>query len=57
MGHDEKYCRAYQMLSKHTMDAYQMKGEDHTQGSGAQFNQSRGGIHGCGWGWFGQGRG
>ena len=29
MGHDEKYCRAYQLLQEKTFDTYLMKNDEH----------------------------
>jgi hypothetical protein len=65
VGHDEKECRAYELMHKRSRDAYIIQGELQQEGNVTQFNSPgrgnfnpRGGFRGRGrGGGMGRGRG
>jgi hypothetical protein len=38
VGHDEEYCRTYDLMHERSRDAYRIQGELHLEGNAAQFN-------------------
>jgi hypothetical protein len=38
VGHDEKDCRAYELMHERSMDAYRIQGELQQEGNVVQFN-------------------
>jgi hypothetical protein len=57
VGHDEKYCRAYDLLHERSREMYIIQGEVHQEGNTTQFNSpGRGKFNPCG-GFIGIGQG
>jgi hypothetical protein len=57
VGHDEKYCRAYDLLLERSRDTYRIEGEMREEGNTTQFNSlGRGNFNPHG-GFIGRGRG
>jgi hypothetical protein len=50
VGHDEKYCRAYDLLHERSRDTYRIQGEVQQEGNTTQFNSpGRGNFNPRGW--------
>jgi hypothetical protein len=57
MGHDEKDCKAYDLMHERSRDTYRIQGETQQEGNNAQFiSPGRGTFNPCG-GFRGRGRG
>ena len=57
MGHDEKYCRAYDLLHEISRDTYRIQGEVQQEGIIMQFNSPRRGKSNPHGGFKGRGQG
>jgi hypothetical protein len=57
MGHDDRYCRDYDIMHERSRDVYKIQGEIQQEGNTTQYSfPGRGNFNPCG-GFRGQGRG
>jgi hypothetical protein len=64
VGHDDRDCRAFDLMHERSRDIYKIQGEVHQEGNNAQYNSPgrvnfnpHGGYRGRGRGGMGRGRG